>query len=966
MSDTSLTARTIVLKQSVSRVLSLKWKAMILTSIVLIIITASFSIFSYLNLVSQFRYERELIHQRQVQEIKGLIDQSLLRIEHLAGLIQNLTGMGPALKARDPVQLHVAFDKHWTNLQLQLSLDFARIYDDETRLLAAWGKSGLPGVDFIPIPEWVKEANRHERPGKAFDCSVECALYAVSPILLHGQHIGAVLLGSPLTDIVLSFKQISGASVGIVVTGDEETRYIESDRRLHAWRSWILTLTDWTHNLDLLHYISVRHRNMRELESGLTVDFEGRSYEVNLLPLSDFSGNATENFVVIGDITQQLANIRKATRDHLLLGGFSLIFSELLLVALLWTPMTRLRQTAETLPLLGIGAFERVRETIRKRTRSHWFRDEIDELDDTSIALSQRLEKLEHDVTARTSALNDRMGELRRERDFVNSLLNTAQVIVLTQDKTHQIRMINQYGEVLSGFTEEEVINTKSFDDFIGVDGYLNEVATNLDRLVVDERDQFRHEAQLLCRDGSRRDIAWLHSRLGVLTSDEPMILSIGLDITEQKQAEQSLAWLADHDPLTGLINRRRFQQELERNLAESRRYGYEGALLFCDLDQFKYINDTSGHQAGDMLLKVVSNTLSHVVRDTDVVSRLGGDEFGVLIKQIDKAGAMEIADKINTALGGILLPVGERSYRVSVSTGITLYPEHGMDVHHLLANADLSMYQAKEAGRNRWYVFSDEDRGKERMHAQVYWKEKVEDALSEDRFVLHYQPIMNLHTNNITHVEALLRMVDGDNNLIRPDAFIDACERSGLIHAIDHLVLRKGIEQIAKLHAAGRDIRVSLNLSGRAFEDPELLSTLSELLEREGVDPARLIFEITETAAVSDFIAARSLMDSIRQLGCNFSLDDFGSGFSSLSYLNQLPADYVKIDGSFIRNLCDSREKRVLVKAVTDVARGFGKKTVAEFVEEDDVLRLLRKFGVDFAQGYLVGRPRSAEQLFK
>ena len=941
---------------------------MILTSIVLVIITTSFSIISYLNLVSQFRYERELIRQRQVQEIKGLIDQSLLRIEHLAGLMQNLTGMGPALVARDTDQLSDAFDEHWTDLQFRFGLDFARIYDDKNQLLAAWGKSGLREleVDSTPMPEWVKDANLHERPGKEFDCIEECALYAVSPMLAYGQHIGAVLLGSPLTDIVIDFKKISGANAAIVITGDEKPRYIESDRRLHAWQSWVQGLTDSTHNLDLLHYISVRHRDMRELEKGLTVHFEGGSYEVNLLSVEDATGNETGHFVIIADITQQLANIRDATRDNLLLGGFSLIFSELLLVALLWTPMTRLRQTAETLPLLGIGAFEHARETIRQRARSHWFRDEIDELDDTAIALSQQLEKLEHDVTERTCALNERMNELRRERDFVSSLLNTAQVIVLTQDKTHEIRMINQYGEALSGFTKKEVINAKSFDDFIGADGYLNEVAANLDYLVFNEREQFRHEAQLLCRDGSRRDIAWLHSRLGVLTGDEPMILSIGLDITEQKQAEQSLAWLADHDPLTGLINRRRFQQEVERNLAESRRYGYEGALLFCDLDQFKFINDTSGHQAGDMLLKVVSNTLSHVVRNTDVVSRLGGDEFGVLISQIDKAGAIEIANKINTALCEILLPVGERSYRVSVSTGITLYPDHGMDVHDLLANADLSMYQAKEAGRNRWYVFSDEDPGRERMHAQVYWKEQVEGALSEDRFVLHYQPIMNLRTNNITHVEALLRMVDVDNNLIRPDAFIDACERTGLIHAIDHLVLRKGIGQVAKLHAAGQNIRVSLNLSGRAFEDPELLSTLSELLEREGVNPSRLIFEITETAAVSDFIAARSLMDSIRQLGCSFSLDDFGSGFSSLRYLNQLPADYVKIDGSFVRNLCVSREKRVLVKAITDVARGFGKKTVAEFVEGEDVLNLLKNFGVDFAQGYLVGRPQSAEQLFK
>jgi diguanylate cyclase (GGDEF)-like protein/PAS domain S-box-containing protein len=938
---------------------------MILTSVVLIIITASFAVFSYLNLISQFRYERTLTRQRQSQEIKGLIDQSLLRIQHLAELIQDLTDMSPALLAREPSRLHAAFDQHWTELQLQFGLDFARIYDDENRLLAAWGKSGLPESEDTPVPNWIQEANQYERPVKAFDCAVECALYAIVPMLAEGQHIGAVLLGSPLTDIVLDFKQISGADVGVLITDKNNTAAIDTDRRIKAWQSSVVALTDWKRNLKLLRDISAHYQQLHKFEVGLTTDFEGRSYEINLLPLAGEGHTANGRFVVISDITQQLENIRDATRDNLILGGLGLVFSELLLVALLWTPMTRLRQTAVTLPLLGVGAFERARHAIRERTRNHWFRDEIDELDDTAIALSQRLEQLEYDVTERTRALSDRMDELRRERDFVNSLLNTAQVVVLTQDKSHQIRMINQYGESLSGFHRREVVNVKNFDDFIGADSYLNTVAEKLDNLAVGKQAQFRHEAPLQCRDGSKRDIAWLHSRLGILIGNAPVILSIGLDITEQKQAEQNLAWLADHDSLTGLYNRRRFQHELERSLAEAKRYAHEGALLFCDLDQFKYINDTSGHQAGDMLLKVVSNTLSHLVRDTDIVGRLGGDEFGVVITRTDKEGAINIANKINKALSEVLLPVGERSYRVSVSIGIALYPAHGINVHDLLANADLSMYQAKELGRNRWYVFSDQDQGRERMRAQVYWKEQVEQALVEDRFVLHYQPIMNLETNQITHVEALLRMVDVDNNLIRPAAFIDACERSGLIHAIDHLVLRKGIQQVAYLDAAGKNIRVSLNLSGCAFDDPELLSTLSALLKQMSVNPARLIFEITETAAVSDFMAARSLMDSIRQMGCSFALDDFGSGFSSLRYLNQLPADYVKIDGSFIRNLCNSQEQQVLVKAVTDVAKGFGKKTVAEFVDGDEVLRMLKTFGVDFAQGYFVGRPTSAEDLF-
>ena len=309
--------------------------------------------------------------------------------------------------------------------------------------------------------------------------------------------------------------------------------------------------------------------------------------------------------------------------------------------------------------------------------------------------------------------------------------------------------------------------------------------------------------------------------------------------------------------------------------------------------------------------------------------------------------------------------PWGERSHTISVSTGIALFPQHGMDVQSLLANADLAMYQAKETGRNRWYLFSIKDPSRERMNAQVYWKEQVEEALAEDRFVLHFQPIMDLSTDNITHVEALLRMVDRDNGLVSPGVFIDACERTGLIHAIDHLVLRKGISQVAELRATGHDIRMAINLSGQVFEDPDLLSTVAKLIKHYDVNPNRLIFEITETAAVADFVAARYLMDAIKGMGCSFALDDFGTGFSSLRYLKQLPADYVKIDGSFIRDLYDSRDEQVLVKAITDVAKGFGKKTIAEYVERNDVLKMLRSYGVDFAQGYRVGRPVVATELF-
>jgi diguanylate cyclase (GGDEF)-like protein/PAS domain S-box-containing protein len=950
-----------------SHVLSLKWKAMILTSAVLIAITAAYSVLSYLNLISQFRQQREIIHHRQEQEINGLISQSLLQLSHLAGTVQNLKGMASALLSGERGDLYSAFDRHWIQLQLEFGLDIARFYNIGNQLLAAWGQSGLPDDPQSPTPESVEEANQRERPVMGVDCGQHCVLYAVSPLLVEGQHIGALLIASPLTDIVLGFKNLSETDVGLLITtGQDNVATVDDKRYLTAWQAEVWALTNSEQNLKLLRRASVRYPDLNSLKGGVTINFDGRNYEIALNTIDDFAEQARGKFVVITDITEPLHNIRTATRDNLLLGGLGLVASVLLLLMLLRKPMSRLRATADTLPLLGQGEFERARSAILTRMRlRHWFKDEIDILDATAVGLSRRLERLEQEVSDRTFALNERMQELKKERDFISSLLNTAQVIVLTQSKVQRIRMVNQYGEAISGYGEREIVTAKTFPEFIAADDYTTYVAKGMKALIGGGRNQFRHEAQLICKDGAVREIAWLHSRLESQVDGEPAILSIGLDITEQKQAQQRLSWLADHDPLCGLFNRRRFQNELERALAESRRYGHEGALLFFDLDQFKYINDTSGHQAGDMLLKVVANTLSHVVRDTDVVGRLGGDEFAVLIGHTDKAGAIKAARKISDALSAIQFPADERCHSISVSTGIALFPHHGMDVQVLLANADLAMYRAKETGRNRWYLFSLNDPSRDRMKAQVYWKERVEEALADDRFVLHFQPIMDLSTNNITHVEALLRMVDKDNGLVSPGAFIDACERSGLIHAIDHLVLRKGISQVAELKATGHDICVSLNLSGQVFEDPDLLSTLAKLLKHYEVDPNRLIFEITETAAVADFVAARYLMEAIKSMGCSFALDDFGTGFSSLRYLKQLPADYVKIDGSFIRDLYESRDEQVLVKAITDVAKGFGKKTIAEFVERNDVLTMLRSYGVDFAQGYRVGRPVVATELF-
>jgi diguanylate cyclase (GGDEF)-like protein len=438
----------------------------------------------------------------------------------------------------------------------------------------------------------------------------------------------------------------------------------------------------------------------------------------------------------------------------------------------------------------------------------------------------------------------------------------------------------------------------------------------------------------------------------------DAVILSVGHDVTEREQAQRQLAWLADHDPLTELFNRRRFQHEFEQILMVAGRYKRGGGLLYFDLDQFKYINDTSGHQAGDGLLRMVADKLRQVVRASDVVARLGGDEFAVVIRECDLQGAMQVAQKICAQLSTLEFPVRGRKHSISTSIGIALFPIHGMTVHDLMANADLAMYQAKDEGRGRWHVFSSNERAREQMHNRVYWKEQIEQALREGRFLLYFQPVLNLRTNTIGHYEVLLRMCDHKGRIISPGQFIPIAEQTGLIHLIDHLVLRKAVAEQARLSAQGYRLTLSINLSGRVVDDPELLPVLKALLKNTHVNPSSLMFEVTETAAVADMVAAEKLMNEIKALGCCFAVDDFGVGFSSFFYLKQLPVDYVKIDGMFVRQLASSHQDRVFVKALSEIAKGLGKKAIAEFVEDAETLLLLREYGIEYAQGYYIGRP--------
>ena len=430
-------------------------------------------------------------------------------------------------------------------------------------------------------------------------------------------------------------------------------------------------------------------------------------------------------------------------------------------------------------------------------------------------------------------------------------------------------------------------------------------------------------------------------------------------DVTRERQTAEQLIYLAERDSLTGLYNRHRFQEELSRMLVEAERRRTHGALLFFDLDEFKYINDTFGHRAGDAMLIRVAGEVGALVRRSEIFSRLGGDEFAVLMPDAAEADAVRLAERITRAISQIPFRFEGQNLRLTTSLGIALYPTHGADAEGLIAHADAAMYQAKEAGKNAWRVYrADRDASREMLH-RLSWNERISNALEKGLLRLHFQGVYRTADGSLSHIEALVRMLDESEptQVIMPGHFIPAAEKTGKILDIDRWVIREAIQVLQRTPDLSA---IAVNISGRSFDEPTLPQYIAEQLADLGVAPARLMVELTETSAVSDLHDAQRFIEALRQTGCRVCLDDFGSGFSSFAYLKYLKADILKIDGLFIRDLPNDHDNQVFVKSIADVARGMRKLTVAEFVEDAETLEMLKTFGVDLVQGYHLDMPRA------
>lgn len=451
-------------------------------------------------------------------------------------------------------------------------------------------------------------------------------------------------------------------------------------------------------------------------------------------------------------------------------------------------------------------------------------------------------------------------------------------------------------------------------------------------------------------------------------------------DISERKLLEEELKWQVNHDHLTKLLNRHYFDEELKKEVWRLKRTGEVGALLYIDLDRFKYINDTAGHTAGDQLLIEIGQVLTVRLRQSDMLARLGGDEFGVLLRNVGDADVFQLAESFREVLHQYTFSYTAKHYKVDASIGVAYIDADTSSPDEVLSNADIACHIAKQSGRNQSHVYVPENDAKQVMHMELGWSARLRDALERDMFELHFQRILPVAAMDVNalpkessefmkhfdinqleeplHYEVLVRMKGQNGDLIYPNAFIPTAERFNMMRDIDRWIFSNAMKQLAEHDKHNPPVHLGINLSGNSMDDKELLGFIKNVFDKSTVETSRILFEITETSAISNIEAAQRLINELRALGCRFALDDFGCGFSSFSHLKHLPVDFIKIDGMFVQGMAADPMDQAMVRAITDIAHSVGKKTIAEYVESAELVKLLSQYGVDYVQGYYVGKP--------
>lgn len=554
------------------------------------------------------------------------------------------------------------------------------------------------------------------------------------------------------------------------------------------------------------------------------------------------------------------------------------------------------------------------------------------------------------------------------EKERAEVTLHSISDCVVTVDVNECIVYLNPAVEKLLGRDAEEVSGKAFKEVFNIVEEITGEIIDDsLHRcFVTGEIVHLPEHSSLITRNDKVISIEASIAPMKAETGDQLGAVIVIQDVSHTRRLTRQLSYQASHDLLTGLFNRRKFEENLEEILMNVREEKKQHALFYLDLDNFKIVNDTCGHVAGDELLKQLPALFNEVLRSGDIIARLGGDEFGIILQNCGLKQAANIADKIRQKIKDYRFIWDDKTFEIGVSIGVIGINAENAEMSQVLSSADVACYAAKDAGRNRVHIYEPSDEAVTERYGQMHWTARISRALEEERFQLYQQPIVGVSDNDRSHLEILLRMIDENGNIVPPGAFISAAERYGLMREIDRWVITNVFKFMSKDNPADPIKNTSrvmaINLSGESINDITLLDFILQEKEKYNISLSNVCFEITETVAISNLSKATVFINKLKKHGCQFALDDFGSGLSSFSYLKNLPVDYLKIDGSFVKDVSRDKIDRAMVESIQQIGEVMKLRTIAEHVEDKETLLVLQEIGVDYVQGYYLGRPEAIE----
>jgi diguanylate cyclase (GGDEF)-like protein len=928
--------------------MSVRWKIIILAGLVLGLTSTLFIWQQHRDQLRDFSVNQAGFRERAHFTLDYLFQSQAERMQMLANLLVSQPNVREDILSRRGGRLAGQVEALATELSFDQGVAAVVFHDEDQQQLAIWGNPDY-AVGLLPF---VKLSAKEEVPQTHVECNVTCIQLTVTPINDKGRTIATVSIISNLEGILSDLHRLSYSDVAVL-----RGRLLDREHPLANMQ--VVSVSGGAPIREVLD--AARQRVWPDGRFQLI--HAGQTHQVVLIP-PPLNGDDQTHFVVIPDVTRQIALIDTYYQKNLTRGLVVMALAMLLLYFMLRPAMRRIQHVSRMLPLLGQEQFVQVHEKYAVRPRNAWldthWLDEIDELEDLAQSLARRLEQLKNESVEHADSLNLHASELMHERDLITGLLDTAPVLILSYDEAGSIQLANAFALKVCGKNKLENESYPAL--FLGVSqeeyaGTLAKMQAGVVR---------RTESCVTGPDGVSTDVLWFHSRL--VAGQASTYLSVGMDITEHRINEAKIHNLAYYDALTKLPNRRLLCDYIQHAMASSTRHRNYCALAFIDLDHFKSFNDSRGQEAGDQLLVEIAGRLSHCVREFDTVAHLGGDEFVVLLEELSEdAGfaAMQmrlIGEKLRFSINqpGELHDV---SSLITASVGVCLFSGNEASVDELLRHSNIAMSHAKTAGRNALRFFDP------MMQACIEERTSLHDdlhqALALEQFALFYQ-IQTDERGGTLGAEALLRWMHPVRGKVSPLSFIPLAEESELILPIGLWVLKTACAQIRiwENDPLACHLQLAVNVSARQFHQVNFVDLVLETLDETGANPARLKLELTESMVLTDISDSILKMQELKKIGVSIAIDDFGTAYSSLSYLTQLPLDQLKIDQSFIRNIGVKPSDAIIVKTIINMANNLEMTVIAEGVETQQQRDFLQDAGCLAYQGYLFAKPLSLNEF--